>query len=159
MTTFTFLATGQSLESISKAYQESLGEVIVQVQEKQGAYVCTLHDDSVLTISTPETGNTPEGFFLLQEKWGEFFGSRETEHKEIQKSLLEQIKRWDTMVEVQFVETENEDRTACIFGSLLVVAEQLQGFILTEELTLYNSQADIVFDEEGYSDLEEFELV
>lgn len=157
MTIFTFLATDQSLETVSNGYRASLGEVVRQFSDKQGAHEYTLHDDSLVTLSMPEKGETPEKFALLQEKWIAFYQNRETVHTEIQKNLLVQIEKWNTIVEISFQETENEDRTACIFGSALETAENLKGFILTEDYTLYDSQADIVLDEDGYSDLDEFE--
>lgn len=158
MTVFTFLSADQSFDTVAKAYQASLGEVVQSQQKNHGVYEYTLHDDSVLCLALPEKGDTPEKLALLQEQWIEFYESCDTEHKEIQKNLLEQLKLWNSAVEIRFQETENEDRTACIFGSALETAENLKGFILTEDFTLYDSQADIVLDGDGYSDLDVFDL-
>lgn len=157
MTTFKFLTTNQSLESISKAYHASLGEVSQNFRDNQGIHEFTLHDETMVSLSIPEGGKTPEKFALSQEKWKRFYQTCETVHTDIQENLLIQIEKWDTLVEISFEETENEDRTACIFGSALEAAENLKAFILTEDMTLYDSQADIVLDEDGYSDLDAFE--
>lgn len=156
MTVFTFLGTVDSLETVARAYQDSLGEVVQSFEIVEGAYHYTLHDESVLVLAQGEEGKNKEAFLAQKEKWMEFYQNVDTEHKEIQENLLEQIQQWNIEVKIQFEETENEDRTACLFGSALETAENLKGFVMLDDLTLLDSQADVVLDEEGYSDLEEF---
>lgn len=159
MTVFTFLGSVDSLETVVKAYQNSLGEVMRGVEVIEGNYHITLHDDSILVIGVPEQGENPEKFAKQKEEWTEFYQGVTTEHTGIQESLLLLIERWETIVCIQFQETENEDRTACIFGSALETAECLNGFIQLEDYTLMDCQADIVLDGDGYSDLEKLDVV
>lgn len=158
MTVFTYIGYENSVEEVAKAYQESLGEVVLHCEEKGGMYQYTLHDSSILSLFIPEQGKTAESFEEQRGEWMSFYKNVQTSHQKIQKCLLQEIPKWSIMVQISFQETENEDRTACLFGSTLETAENMKGFVLLEDMTLLNSQADVVLDADGDSDLSSFPL-
>ncbi len=149
-----FCGTALTIDSIAETLLSFLRDKAVKTEKSQDRVDIILQDDTALSVIIPPQADSPDKVMAQLRGMANFYGSKETDHKEIQKMLITQISMWDSIFGVEFLFTDNNERNSFLYSQIIHTANKLNSYLIMNNLDIINGENKLVFNPEGKSDLE-----
>nr|MDE5945391.1 DUF4272 domain-containing protein [Rikenella sp.] len=145
-----------NIERIGQTIHTCFEKTTKQIEQRGNALILTLPDDTQVTFVIHHRQFNAE--FLDKHIAGmmNFFSRVETDRTELQQNVLLQISLFNCVIGTAFTLDDNEDRTSYIVGTIQETAEQLNAFLLYEDMTLYTPKHRLLFSIGGDSEFTEY---
>lgn len=141
---------------IPAAIQKLFAPVAKEAAVSEGQTVLTLQDDSSITFNISHRRNRQEFIASHTEGMANYFLQAETENEALKTNIIRQIQCFNCVTGIVFEIGDDTERTDYIVNTLFDLAEELNGFLLYPNMSIFNGKRQLVFSIQGESELKEF---
>lgn len=143
-------------ERIPATIRKFFNQVTKNTEASAGQVILTLQDDSQMKFTISHEREQAGFIASHTEGMANYFSQAETGNEELKQNVIRQIKCFNCVTGIVFETDENQERTQYIINTLFDIATEINGFLLYPNMHIFNGKRELVFSNEGESELESF---
>lgn len=152
--TLKFWGKLETFADLAQALHGALDNVLLDAQITGEDMIFTLNDNSTVIMHIPSTVQTPEDFQIIQHEFMLYLSLIKTDKVDVKIELLQHFATFNTMLEIKFESTNNEDRLEHMLVCSVKATGVLDGVLVLPNLNILDGNGDMIFNNEGKSDFE-----
>ncbi len=150
------LCTIPNIEDITIFLKKYLKDDSFHYQVEDEVHSYTLKDYTRLNVRKSPLADTEEKFNKQIRGIFNYYASVKAKNKNVQLGLLQQLQIVNNIITYEFEITEDDNRNKFLFNSCFVVAKEIKGCVLMNNLDILNYDSKLILNKEGDSLLETF---
>lgn len=119
----------------------------------KGAFIIHFKDQTLIKFSILADDHET---FKQAMGMSNFFSQAPLNNEKVKMAALQQIRMFNCIIGIQFKINSNESRTNYLVNTIYMLAQELVGFVLFPNMSLYHNSGKLLISIEGSTDYEEF---